>query len=196
MLGEVGWMWCRMFKSLQLYYTTRHGLFCLHCCCCRSALCFKTVNPGCLLFLTVLATSLGPSPQSSTQCQQTFPCCTVCLVWLALGAREVPHDGTSLGSSDWCLMSLGNSLGHIFPDNPYWLSTVCTSHPVRGAGGWMLQLETTCCPCEIRGRGLTRKPPCKKTVMTRRALSTAATWRTPTSLTSKCTPWDSREFFM
>ena len=33
----------------------------------------------------------GTSPQSSTQCQQTFPCCTVCLVWLALGAREVPH---------------------------------------------------------------------------------------------------------
>ena len=91
MLGEVGWMWCRMFKSLQLYYTAWHGLFCLHCCCCRSALCFKTVNPGCLFFLTVLATSLGPSPESSTQRQQTFPCCTVCLVWLALGAREVPH---------------------------------------------------------------------------------------------------------
>ena len=29
------------------------------------------------------------SPQSSTQCQQTFPCCTVCLVWLALGAMEI-----------------------------------------------------------------------------------------------------------
>ena len=36
-------------------------------------------------------TSLGSSPQSSTQCQQSFPCCTVCLVWLALGAREIPH---------------------------------------------------------------------------------------------------------
>ena len=90
MLGEVGWMWCSMFKSLQLYYTAWHGLFCLHCCCCCSALCFKTVNPGCLFFLTVLATSLGPSPQSSTQCQQSFPCCTVCLVWLALGAWKIP----------------------------------------------------------------------------------------------------------
>ena len=34
-------------------------------------------------------TSLGPSPQSSTPCQQTFPCCTACLVWLVLGAREM-----------------------------------------------------------------------------------------------------------
>ena len=31
--------------------------------------------------------------QSSTTCQQLFPCCTVCLVWLALGAREVPYGG-------------------------------------------------------------------------------------------------------
>ena len=30
--------------------------------------------------------------QSSTPCQQTFPCCTVCLVWLALRAREIPYD--------------------------------------------------------------------------------------------------------
>ena len=29
--------------------------------------------------------------QSSTPCQQTFPCCTVCLVWLALGARKIPY---------------------------------------------------------------------------------------------------------
>ena len=43
---------------------------------------------------TVPVTSLGPSPQSSTQCQQTFPCCTVCLFWLALGAREI---------SLWCI---------------------------------------------------------------------------------------------
>ena len=42
-------------------------------------------------FFTVLVTSLGPSPQSSTQCQQTFPWFTVCLVWMALGAREVPN---------------------------------------------------------------------------------------------------------
>ena len=41
-------------------------------------------------------TSLGPSPQSSIQCQQTFPWCTVCLVWLALGAREVPYAQGSL----------------------------------------------------------------------------------------------------
>ena len=51
----------------------------------------ETVNPGCLFLLTVLERSLGPSPQSSTQCQQNFPCCTVCLVWLALGAREIPY---------------------------------------------------------------------------------------------------------
>ena len=56
--------------------------------CCCSALGFKTVAPSSLLFLTVPVTSLGPSPQSSTPCQQTFPCCTVCLVWLALGARK------------------------------------------------------------------------------------------------------------
>ena len=31
-------------------------------------------------FVTVLATRLGPSPQSSTPCQQTFPCCTAHLV--------------------------------------------------------------------------------------------------------------------
>ena len=28
-------------------------------------------------------------PQSSTPCQQTFPCGTVCLVWLALWARDI-----------------------------------------------------------------------------------------------------------
>ena len=33
--------------------------------------------------------------QSSTQCQQTFPCCTVCLVWLALGATDIPHGHVS-----------------------------------------------------------------------------------------------------
>ena len=65
MLGEVGWMWCGMFKSLQLYYTASHGLFCLLCCCCCYALCFKNVNPGCLFF-------------------------TACLVCLALGARKIP----------------------------------------------------------------------------------------------------------
>ena len=59
--------------------------------CCFSALCFKTVAPSSLLFLTVPVTSLGPSLQSSTPCQQTFPCCTICLVWLALGARKIPY---------------------------------------------------------------------------------------------------------
>ena len=53
MLGEVGWMWCRMFKSLQLYYTAWYGLFCLHCCCCCSAPYFKTVNPVRLFFLVI-----------------------------------------------------------------------------------------------------------------------------------------------
>ena len=78
-------MWNIMFKSTQLQYNTWHEMFCLHCCCCCSALCFKTVNQGCLLLLTVLLTSLGP--QSITQCQQVFPCCTVYLAWLVLGAR-------------------------------------------------------------------------------------------------------------
>ena len=91
MLGEVGWMWWRMFKSLQLHYTAWHGLFSLHCCCCCSALRFKTVNPGCLFFFKVLVTSLGPSPQTSTQCQQRFPCCTVCLIWLATEISYAPH---------------------------------------------------------------------------------------------------------
>ena len=36
--------------------------------------------------------SLVPSPKSSTLCQQTFPCCALGLVWLALGAREIPYD--------------------------------------------------------------------------------------------------------
>ena len=47
--------------------------------CCCSDLCFKTVAPSSLLFLTVPVTSLGPSPQSSTPCQQTFP--AVQYVW-------------------------------------------------------------------------------------------------------------------
>ena len=64
--------------------------------CCCSAPCFKTVAPRDFLFFTVLVTSLGPSPQSSTTCQQLLPCCTVCLVWLALGAREVPYATQSL----------------------------------------------------------------------------------------------------
>ena len=46
----------------------------------------------CFPFFALLVTSLGPSPQSSTKCHQTFACCTVCLVWLALGAREIPYD--------------------------------------------------------------------------------------------------------
>ena len=57
--------------------------------CCCSALCFTTLAPSSLLFLTVSVTSLGPSPQSSTPCQQILPCCPVCLVWLALGARKI-----------------------------------------------------------------------------------------------------------
>ena len=59
--------------------------------CCCSALCFKTVAPSILLFLMVPVTSLGPSQQSSTPCQQTFPCCTICLVWLAPGAWKIPY---------------------------------------------------------------------------------------------------------
>ena len=88
-LGRLG-EWCKMFQSWQLHFTAWHGLICLHCCCCYcSAPCFKTVSPSCLYFLTILVTSLGPSPQSSTRYQQTYPCCTVCLVWLALLAREI-----------------------------------------------------------------------------------------------------------
>ena len=48
----------------------------------------------------VPVTSLGPSPQSSTPCQQTFPSCTVCLVWLALGARQIPYGYSGLGGLD------------------------------------------------------------------------------------------------
>ena len=62
--------------------------------CCCSALCFKTFAPSSLLFFTVPVTSLGPSPQSSTPCEQTFPCCTVCLVLLALGARKIRYGGS------------------------------------------------------------------------------------------------------
>ena len=82
-LGEC----CKMFQSWQLHFTAYHGLLNLQCC---SEPCFKTVASR-DFFFTVLVTTLGPSPQSSTQCQQTFPCCTVCLVWLALGAREVDY---------------------------------------------------------------------------------------------------------
>ena len=42
--------------------------------------------------------------QSSTQCQQTFPCCTVCLVWLALGAREVPYAVGSPSVGIWVVL--------------------------------------------------------------------------------------------
>ena len=35
--------------------------------------------------------------QSSTPCQQTFPWCTVCLVWLALGAKKIPYGATPPG---------------------------------------------------------------------------------------------------
>ena len=79
--------WCKMFQSWQLHFTAWHGLLYLQCC---LEPCFKTVASSDFLFFTVLVTSLGPSLQSSTQYQQSFPCCTVCLVWLALGAREIP----------------------------------------------------------------------------------------------------------
>ena len=51
----------------------------------REMLCLRYVG----FFFTVMATRLGPSPQSSTPCQQTFPCCAPRLVWLVLGAREL-----------------------------------------------------------------------------------------------------------
>ena len=70
---------------VYIWCSSRPKLFVCSC----SALCFKTVSPRSLLFLTVPVTSLGPSPESSTQCQH-FPCCRVCLVWLALGARKNP----------------------------------------------------------------------------------------------------------
>ena len=44
--------------------------------------------------------------QSSKQCQQSFPCCTACLVLLALGAREIPYDARwypmILDDAVWC----------------------------------------------------------------------------------------------
>ena len=43
-----------------------------------------------IMFLTVLMTSLGPSPHSSTPWQQTFSSCKgFFLVWLVLWAREI-----------------------------------------------------------------------------------------------------------
>ena len=53
--------------------------------------------PYAKLFLMVLVTGLGPSPQFSPQCQRILPCCTVCLVWLALGAREITYGGRGGG---------------------------------------------------------------------------------------------------
>ena len=72
-------------KSVVVYIL--HSFHSEICWC--SAPCFKTVNSSCLFFFTVLATRLGPSPQSSTPCQQTFPCCTERLAWLVLGALEI-----------------------------------------------------------------------------------------------------------
>ena len=65
--------------------------------------CFKTVAPSDFLFLRFLVTWLGPSHQSSTQCQQTFRCCTICLVWLALGARDIPYEQLRLQVGVKCL---------------------------------------------------------------------------------------------
>ena len=75
------------------------GVECSSHCSCITLLymdCFVYIAvAAALLFASKLsiqaATSLGPSQQSSPQCQQTFPCCTVCLVWLALGARKIPY---------------------------------------------------------------------------------------------------------
>ena len=59
--------------------------------CCCSALCFKTVAPSSLLFLTVPVTSMGPSPESSTPCQQTFPCMLYSMFGLAgTGGQKNP----------------------------------------------------------------------------------------------------------
>ena len=59
------------------------------------------------VFFAVLVTSLGSSPQSSTPCQQTFPCCTAHLVWLVLGARETSYMGGGVSAQSI-------SLRHIF----------------------------------------------------------------------------------
>ena len=64
-------------------------------------------------FFTVLVTSLGPNPQSRTKCQQTFPCCTVCFVWLELGVREIPMPSGS-PTTPWPLaqpLQQGKQLG-------------------------------------------------------------------------------------
>ena len=60
-----------------------------------------------MFFFTVLVTRLGPSPQSSKQCQQTSPCCTAHLAWLALGAREIPYAPPS--PIDWLTKLLLNT---------------------------------------------------------------------------------------
>ena len=84
-LGE----WCKMFQSLQLHFPAWHGLLYLHCC--SQALLQNHSSKWFSSFFAVLMKSLGPSPQSGTPCRQSFPCCTVSFVWLALGAREIPY---------------------------------------------------------------------------------------------------------
>ena len=91
-------------------------------------------------FFTVLVTSLGPTPQSSTQCQQSFPCCTVCLVWLALGARKIPYGHIPLKSNYILLypnpLPLKSKCSHCILFYP------CHSPPIKGKCSHCLLYKT------------------------------------------------------
>ena len=66
-----------VFTESALWADSVYYLPCLYICLCVCVYAqlqnfhFRRSN------LTVPVTSLGPSPQPSTPCQQTFPCCTV-----------------------------------------------------------------------------------------------------------------------
>ena len=65
--------------------------------CDKNCVCLANILPETIEFYTgkpvVPVTNSMSGPQSSTQCHQSFPCCTVCLVRLALRAREIPYGG-------------------------------------------------------------------------------------------------------
>ena len=80
-------------------------------------------------FLMVLVTSQGPSPQSSIQCKQRFPWCTVCLVWLALGVREIPYVLPLLQDFPFCCEAVLSERSALFMS--VWMSGKDGSKPWR-----------------------------------------------------------------
>ena len=97
-----------------------------------------------LPFFTLLVKSLGPSPQSSKPCEQTYPCCRVCLVWLSLGAWEIPYKswwGTSPSQCSGAADLRGG--GHSTP-RTWWWRTSWTTTCMRWPGSptrTLLQIE-------------------------------------------------------